>query len=974
MFKVRIIRLLTMVLAIGTLVSPSYSAQAATELQTTFVSQSGSSSFVFTNITINKTNFLASSESVTVTGLVRKDPGTGSVAYSGGTITISYQKVDPTTGNANVGAAITTTALTGADGTFSSSFTSPAAGKYFITLSANDGVSSWAVKLAKADTTTFYINSFSGSPGLSITVPSSLTFGAAADLNIALTLPLGGALANESATVLIYNTGHPSESSTSEWISDAGGLISLVIPAPNYDTMTVTVTTHASNVAAGDFSLMPVELTVTINAPTPSNFTTPTVTLPTALSVTSAIPSSWAVGSVRRTAYTQLINRYDTNTAFVPVQFAIDPAISTAIKNEFIMQTNIASKFWGSTLLPDPHVELTTISNASRLVYCQAEKYLGHLSSSIETCLTQPSSLASYVSPTNGQTQAAGATSYSNSSLFAVSTDASAVNSQVSFISGHELRNQIDRNISLPATPNMFGDGPLYFGVALGNFTVPGLLDEQVSASHSGFASSDTIDIDTELVAAQGAPGAAYLAWLTKQYFVGSAAVELLIAQFGIGKYIAWMQTRHLTNTGNALADMKSTFATAFGMSWTTWAPMANSYINDLNKGTVRALSVYTGVAPTLSTVSTLSTFTVNGTSALTAGTSINVANGTTSVTVVATPTYSAATRVITGATGLVTGNNTVSVVVTAEDGVTTRTYTATVVVAAPAVVTPPAGGGGGGGGGGGAPKQTALYFQVVDPSDSSKIYTKSVCVEIYSRTLFPQFMGTGCSGADGRINVLVGDAKVSIRVFELGNGAVYKEYLGEVASDTFTMDGGTFFAGTTRYAISLPGAKSEAVTPAPTTTPTPVVTPTPTPTPTPVATPTPTPTPTPSATEIPAPTITPVPNPTFTTNVPKSNYFATTTSTKNLTKATLKNSTAAVSTKVGKSLQVSIPTVGTKNLLVKVSVKDPSGKSYVIATTTVAKNKGYLAPIVKFSKPGTYTISLFIGTTKKIVTVKVAA
>jgi hypothetical protein len=158
---------------------------------------------------------------------------------------------------------------------------------------------------------------------------------------------------------------------------------------------------------------------------------------------------------------------------------------------------------------------------------------------------------------------------------------------------------------------------------------------------------------------------------------VGSAAVELLIAQFGIGKYIAWMQARRLTNTGNALADMKSTFATAFGMSWPTWTPMANAYINDLNKGTVKALSVYTGVAPTYSTVNTLSTFTINGTSALTAGTSINVANGTTSVTVVATPTQSGATRVITGATGLVTGNNTVTVVVTAEDGTTTRTFVA---------------------------------------------------------------------------------------------------------------------------------------------------------------------------------------------------------------------------------------------------------------------------------------------------------
>ena len=108
--------------------------------------------------------------------------------------------------------------------------------------------------------------------------------------------------------------------------------------------------------------------------------------------------------------------------------------------------------------------------------------------------------------------------------------------------------------------------------------------------------------------------------------------------------------------------------------------------------------------------------------------------------------------------------------------------------------------------------------------------------------------------------------------------------------------------------------------------------------------------------------------------NQPKSTYFVTTTSTKNLSKVTLKKSTAAVSTKVGKSLQVSIPTVGTKSVVVKVSVKDPSGKSYVISTATVAKNKAYVAPTVKFSKPGTYTITIFLGTAKRIVTVKVTA
>jgi uncharacterized delta-60 repeat protein/uncharacterized repeat protein (TIGR02543 family) len=285
-----------------------------------------------------------------------------------------------------------------------------------------------------------------------------------------------------------------------------------------------------------------------------------------------------------------------------------------------------------------------------------------------------------------------------------------------------------------------------------------------------------------------------------------------------------------------------------------------------------------------------------------------------------------------------------------------------------PAPTPPPAAAGGGGGGGGGAPKQTALYFQVVDPSDGTKIYAKPVCVEIYSRTLFPQFMGTGCSGADGRINVLVGDAKVSIRVFELGNGAVYREYLGEVANDTFTLDGGTFFAGTTRFAISLLGAKSEAVTPAPTPTPTP--TPVVTPTPTPVVTPTPTPTATPTPVLTPSPI--PTPSATPTPAATKSTFFTTTTSTKNLTKLTLRNSTAAVSTRVGRSVQVTLLTVGTKNVVVKVTIKDPSGKVYMVASRAVTKNKGYVAPIVKFSKAGSYVVTIAFGTAERKATIKV--
>ncbi len=330
--------------------------------------------------------------------------------------------------------------------------------------------------------------------------------------------------------------------------------------------------------------------------------------------------------------------------------------------------------------------------------------------------------------------------------------------------------------------------------------------------------------------------------------------------------------------------------------------------------------------------------------------------------------------------TGLSVGETTTVTVTAVRTGyVTSRSTSGILTAIAPPVVAPtppPAESGGGGGGGGGAPKQTALYFQVVDPADASSVYTKSVCVEIYSRTLIPQFMGTGCSGSDGRINVLVGDAKVSVRVFALGDGANFREYIGEVANDTFTLESVSFFPGTTRFAISLPGSKAVTPVPTPTPTPTPSPTPvTPTPTPTPVApTPTPNPVVTPKPGEPDLPVVPLQPKPTPTPTDTKSTFFTTTTSTKNLTKLSLRTVTSSASSKVGRSLQVTVASVGTKTVPVKVVVKDPAGKSYQIASRTVAKNKSFASPIVKFAKAGTYVITTTLGTTKRVVTVKVRA
>jgi len=79
--------------------------------------------------------------------------------------------------------------------------------------------------------------------------------------------------------------------------------------------------------------------------------------------------------------------------------------------------------------------------------------------------------------------------------------------------------------------------------------------------------------------------------------------------------------------------------------------------------------------APGFSTDTTLSSLKVNG-SAISAGQTVEVAPLTTAVTVEAVTSNAGATSVVSGALNLVTGNNTVTVTVTAEDGTTTHAYT----------------------------------------------------------------------------------------------------------------------------------------------------------------------------------------------------------------------------------------------------------------------------------------------------------
>jgi hypothetical protein len=103
-----------------------------------------------------------------------------------------------------------------------------------------------------------------------------------------------------------------------------------------------------------------------------------------------------------------------------------------------------------------------------------------------------------------------------------------------------------------------------------------------------------------------------------------------------------------------------------------------------------------------------------------------------------------------------------------------------------------------------------------------------------------------------------------------------------------------------------------------------------------------------------------------------KSDYFAVTTSTKNSNTFTTSSSNAQTFTTVGRAIKITIPPVGSKAVVVKSTIKDPSGKIITLPTTTVAKGKSYSSPILSFKKPGVYTMTITVGSVKKTVKITI--
>ena len=194
---------------------------------------------------------------------------------------------------------------------------------------------------------------------------------------------------------------------------------------------------------------------------------------------------------------------------------------------------------------------------------------------------------------------------------------------------------------------------------------------------------------------------------------------------------------------------------------------------------------------------------------------------------------------------------------------------------------------------------------------------------------------------------------------------------------------GGGFFGGGGGGGF-LPPAVAALGTPSPSPSLSPTFSPTPLPSisqipvvtasPTPLASVVPTLSPKPSP--LPTASLSPAPRPGVTTNakgeVTKTTTFAIPTKVSGPVKSlTLTGSKATISTSLKNSVQPSIPSVK-KGTVVKVVIKGADGKSYTVASTTTKSTGTYKAPAIKFSKPGTYQVTIMIGKVKKVITYKI--
>ena len=279
----------------------------------------------------------------------------------------------------------------------------------------------------------------------------------------------------------------------------------------------------------------------------------------------------------------------------------------------------------------------------------------------------------------------------------------------------------------------------------------------------------------------------------------------------------------------------------------------------------------------------------------------------------------------------------------------------------APASQAPAAGGGGGGGGGVGT---TWFNLFLSDPDDPLRAYQGDGCAFfVHQLKEGDKTFGPVCASKAGALDFEANDGDFIIKTFEKSRPTVIKEYKAKITFGTFEVVGAGFRGGSVpRRVITLPRLSDVAPTPSPS----------PTPTPTPSATPTPTASTSPSATPVVTATASASASPIATParTIPANPYFGEVKSS-NVTKVTVKAANSTISQSIKKPLQLVLPATSMSSE-VSVFIKLPTGRSMTVVRTTSVAGKTTSAPSLKFTKPGTYTLTIKVGNTTKTVKVTV--
>jgi len=261
-------------------------------------------------------------------------------------------------------------------------------------------------------------------------------------------------------------------------------------------------------------------------------------------------------------------------------------------------------------------------------------------------------------------------------------------------------------------------------------------------------------------------------------------------------------------------------------------------------------------------------------------------------------------------------------------------------------------------GGGGFAPAaiteakaDTPAQFRVVDSENPSKALPGEVCIELYDLAKKVTTLAAGqCSKTDGVIDLKVAEGKYRVLVFVVGITDSSLEYTGEATKEKFIVNGLSTLSGTNRYEVKLKAAP-----------PIPKITPTPAP-----SKPAPSTTSTPAARVSPTPSISPAAAPTA-----KNAFFSTIVTSKPSRTAIFSKKTQLVALKIGASFMATAKSMPAKKPIVG-KILLPNGSSVSLFKKTLSKTSSIKLPVLKFTKPGIYSLQLIAGKSSQLIRLKV--